>query len=102
MDRASPGDLMQLAADVGPAPMHVGAVLLLGTRPGFSVQKAEWLLGGRVRAATRLRQRLHRAPPCCGRPLWADDPAFDLRVMSGSGRARRLATSGHCSTWPQP
>jgi WS/DGAT/MGAT family acyltransferase len=25
----------------------------------------------------RLRQRLHRAPPGCGRPYWADDPAFD-------------------------
>ena len=27
----------------------------------------------------RLRQRLHRAPPGCGRPFWADDPAFDVR-----------------------
>ena len=27
----------------------------------------------------RLRQRLRRAPPGCGRPFWADDPAFDLR-----------------------
>jgi diacylglycerol O-acyltransferase / wax synthase len=26
----------------------------------------------------RLRQRLYRAPPGCGRPFWADDPAFDL------------------------
>jgi uncharacterized membrane protein YhhN len=24
-------------------------------------------------------QRLRRAPPGCGRPFWADDPAFDLR-----------------------
>ena len=79
VDRASPADLMQLATDVGPAPMHVGAVLVLGTGPGFSVQDAQRLLGDRVRAVPRLRQRLRRAPPGCGRPFWADDPAFDPR-----------------------
>ena len=79
VDRASPADLMQLATDVGPAPMHVGAVLVLGAGPGFGVQEAQRLLGERVRAVPRLRQRLRRAPPGCGRPFWADDPAFDLR-----------------------
>ena len=79
VDRASPGDLMQLAADVGPAPMHVGAVLVLGTGPDFSVPEARRLLGKRIRAVPRLRQRLRRAPPGCGRPFWADDPGFDLR-----------------------
>jgi diacylglycerol O-acyltransferase len=79
VDRASPADLMQLATDVGPAPMHVGAVLVLGTGPGFSVQQAQRLLGERIHAVPRLRQRLRRAPPGCGRPFWADDPAFDLR-----------------------
>ena len=79
VDRASPADLMQLATDVGPAPMHVGAVLVLDTGPGFSVQEAQRLLGERIHAVPRLRQRLRRAPPGCGRPFWADDPAFDLR-----------------------
>jgi WS/DGAT/MGAT family acyltransferase len=79
VDRASPADLMQLATDVGPAPMHVGAALVLGTGPGFSVPEAQRLLGERIRAVPRLRQRLRRAPPGCGRPFWADDPAFDLR-----------------------
>jgi len=79
VDRASPADLMQLATDVGPAPMHVGAVLVLDTGPGFNVQEAQRLLGERIHAVPRLRQRLRRAPPGCGRPFWADDPAFDLR-----------------------
>ena len=79
LDRASTADLMLLATDVGPAPMHVGAVLVLGTGPGFSVQEAQRLLGERVREVPRLRQRLRRAPPGCGRPFWADDPVFDLR-----------------------
>ncbi|HEV2374573.1 MAG TPA: wax ester/triacylglycerol synthase domain-containing protein [Streptosporangiaceae bacterium] len=79
LDRASPADLLQLATDVGPAPMHIGAVLVLGTGPGFSVPVAQRLLGDRIHAVPRLRQRLRRAPPGCGRPFWADDPEFDLR-----------------------
>ena len=42
-------------------------------------ERARRLLGERVCAVPRLRQRLRRAPPGCGRPFWADDPAFDLR-----------------------
>ena len=79
VDRASPADLMQFATDVGPAPMHVGAVLVLGGGSGFDVREARRLLGERIDSVPRLRQRLRRAPPGCGRPFWADDPAFDLR-----------------------
>ena len=79
VDRATPADLMQLATDVGPRPMHVGAVLVLGAAAGFRVDDAERLLGERIRGVPRLRQRLRRAPPGCGRPFWSDDPAFDVR-----------------------
>jgi diacylglycerol O-acyltransferase / wax synthase len=87
VDRASPADLMQLATDVGPAPMHVGAVLILGTERGFSVQQAQQLLGERVHAVPRLRPRLRRAPPSCGWPFWADDPALTCGTTSCSGLA---------------
>jgi diacylglycerol O-acyltransferase len=79
VDRASPADLMQLAIRVGPAPMNVGAVLVLGGGPGFSADEAQRLLGERIRAVPRLRQRLRRAPLGCGRPFWADDREFDLQ-----------------------
>ena len=79
VDRLSPADLMELAVDVGPAPMIVGAVLVLGTRASGSVEQARRLLGERITVVPRLRQRLYRGPPGCGRPFWADDPAFDLR-----------------------
>lgn len=79
VDRASPADLMQLATDVGPAPMNVGAVLVLEPRPGVTVAEAERLLTERIEAVPRLRQRLRRAPPGCGRPYWADDAEFDRR-----------------------
>src|SRR6185437_2390087 len=68
---------MQLATGHGGAAGHIGAILVLGAEPGFSVAEARRLLGERIRAVPRMRQRLHRAPPGCGRPYWADDPAFD-------------------------
>ncbi len=63
VERASPADPMQFAADVGPTPMQVGAVLILGGGPGFSVQEAQRLLGERIRAGPRLRQRLRGRRP---------------------------------------
>jgi diacylglycerol O-acyltransferase len=69
---------MQFATSDGRAAGHIGAVLLLGAAPGFTVAEARRLLGERIRAVPRLRQRLYRAPPGCGRPYWGDDPAFDI------------------------
>jgi len=77
-DRATAADLMQFATGDGRAAGHIGAVLVLGAAPGFTVAEARRVLGERIRAVPRLRQRLYRAPPGCGRPYWADDPAFDL------------------------
>ncbi|HEY7324679.1 MAG TPA: wax ester/triacylglycerol synthase domain-containing protein [Streptosporangiaceae bacterium] len=79
VERASPADLMQLATDVGPAPMNVGAVLVLDPVPGFTAVAAERLLAERIESVPRLRQRLRRAPLGCGRPYWADDAGFDMR-----------------------
>ncbi len=75
-DRASPADLMQLATGAGAA-AQVGAVLVLDALPDVAVASARLLLAERVSAVPRLRQRLYRAPPGCGRPYWADDPGFD-------------------------
>ena len=76
--RASSADLMQLAAEAGSVPMNIGAVLVLGGDAGFRVERARQLLGERICAVPRMRQRLYRAPPGCGRPYWADDPAFNV------------------------
>jgi len=78
LDRASAADLMQFATGDCGAAGHIGAVLILDATPGFSVGEARRMLGERIRAVPRLRQRLCRAPPGCGRPYWADDPAFDI------------------------
>src|SRR5689334_339199 len=69
---------MQAATGDRHAAGHIGCVMMLGATPQFSVEQARGMLSERIRAVPRLRQRLHRAPPGCGRPYWADDPAFDV------------------------
>lgn len=78
IERASATDLAMLATDAGPTPQHLGAVLVLDAGPGFDLSAAEGLLAERIRAVPRLRQRLRRPPPGCGRPIWVDDPDFDV------------------------
>lgn len=78
LDRATSADLMQFATGDDQGAAHIGAVLVLSSTPGFSVPEARRVLGERIREVPRLRQRLHQAPPGCGRPYWADDPAFDV------------------------
>ena len=102
VDRASPADLMQLATDVGPAPMHVGAVLVLGTGPGFSVQDAQRLLGERVHAVPRLRQRLRRRRRAAAGRSGSTTRRLTSATTSGRCPARHPATSGHCWRWPRP
>jgi diacylglycerol O-acyltransferase / wax synthase len=76
IERAGPMDLMELASDVGPAPMQVAAVLMLeGSPTPEAVREA---LADRIRGIPRLRQRLVRVRPGCGRPIWVDDPDFRI------------------------
>lgn len=78
IERASPDDLLLLSCDVGPVPLVVGAVLVLAAGPDFDVGAAQAVIGERIETVPRLRQRLVRLPPGCGRPVWIDDAGFDL------------------------
>lgn len=75
IDRASPSDVAMLAMGAG-VPQRAGAVLLLG--PGADMARAARLLGAWARSVPRLRRRLVRVPAGCGRPVWVDDPGFDI------------------------
>jgi len=79
IERASPTDLTQLASDVGPAPMNVGALLLLDAGTVVGEQSPEQVIAERSRRIPRLHQRLTPVPFGCGRPIWVDDPDFDVR-----------------------
>ncbi|WP_086664235.1 wax ester/triacylglycerol synthase domain-containing protein [Lentzea kentuckyensis] len=69
IDRTSADDLVSLASG-----MQVGAVVLLERDPG----DVESLLADRIRTVPRLRRRLVTTPFGCGRPIWVDDPGFDI------------------------
>jgi WS/DGAT/MGAT family acyltransferase len=78
VDRASPGDLIQLATDTGPAPMQIGLILLLDPGRPVSLADVRTVLADRASCVPRLRQRLTRVPFGCGRPIWVDDADFDV------------------------
>jgi diacylglycerol O-acyltransferase / wax synthase len=79
IERTSPIDLMELASDLPDSPMQVAAVLVLSTATGLHLAAVRDAIGERIQAVPRLRQRLVRTPFGCGRPVWVDDPDFDIR-----------------------
>ena len=78
MDRIGPMDLTILATDRGSVPMNIGAILRFDAQGGPSWATVVELLSARVPTIPRLRQRLQRVPIGCGRPVWVDDPDFQL------------------------
>ncbi|SPL98954.1 unnamed protein product [[Actinomadura] parvosata subsp. kistnae] len=64
----------------GALSQRAGAVLMLEPGPGFEVTRASALLAEWIRSVPRLRRRLVRVPFGAGRPVWVDDPRFDLRL----------------------
>ncbi|MFF2029297.1 wax ester/triacylglycerol synthase domain-containing protein [Arthrobacter sp. NPDC058192] len=77
VDRVSAEDMMSLDADIGSAPMQVGAILMLSTGAGYDPVSLLDALALRLGAVPRLRQRLVTVPFGCGRPIWTDDSGFD-------------------------
>lgn len=78
INRLTADDLMSLVSERGSTPMQVGAVLLLDARAGLDSASVIKLLARRVVSVPRLRQRLQKTPFGCGRPVWVDDPAFEI------------------------
>ncbi len=78
LDRASGLDMMELATDVGPVPMQVGAILVLDGETSLGASQVRAVLADRACGIPRLRQRLVSAPLGCGRPVWVDDPGFNM------------------------
>ena len=78
VERATPGDVITLAMDLGPLPSQVGAILRFPGSPGGGEPAAlQRLVAERAGAIPRLRQRLVRSPLGCGPPVWVDDPGAD-------------------------
>ncbi|MFZ1287757.1 MAG: wax ester/triacylglycerol synthase domain-containing protein, partial [Candidatus Phosphoribacter sp.] len=78
VQRLSPNDLTTLATDRGPAPMNIAAILLLEQAAKLDLDAVQAVLADRLARVPRLRQRLFHPGWGCGRPVWVDDPQFDL------------------------
>ena len=79
IDRLTAEDMVSLATDVGPVPMHAGAVLTLRHNAGAGAGDLARTISQRVTTVSRLRQRLLHTAPGAGRPVWVDDARFDAR-----------------------
>lgn len=86
MTRASSTDMMELASDVGPAPRQMGAILFLAAGDTLELDAVRGAIARSVGGIRRMRQRLMRTPWGCGRPVWVDDPGFDVADHVQSAR----------------
>ena len=76
-DRLTSIDASFLAQEGPTSHMHVGAVMILhGPPPGY----VEFVnqVRGRLHLVPRYRQKLAIPPIETGRPVWIDDPSFNL------------------------
>jgi WS/DGAT/MGAT family acyltransferase len=77
LDRLSSTDASFLAQEGATSHMHIGGVLIFeGPPPAFE----DFLdhVRGRLHKVPRYRQKLATPPLETGRPLWVDDPTFNL------------------------
>ena len=89
IERASPADLAFLEMDTGKVPRQFAVVLILERPADLGLVGLRLLIGDRILAVPRLRQRLIKVSPGCGRPVWVDDPDFavDRHVRAVSCRS---------------
>src|SRR5829696_6635938 len=77
MDRMSPQDVSFLHIEDDSAPMHVGSVAIFeGPVPLYDDFVA--LIAGKLPLVPRYRQRVRFVPLELSRPVWIDDPHFNL------------------------
>jgi diacylglycerol O-acyltransferase len=74
----SPADISSLHAEQGPIHVHVGGTAIFdGEPPGFDELLAH--VEQRLHLIPRFRQHVRHVPGRVARPVWEDDPYFDLR-----------------------
>jgi diacylglycerol O-acyltransferase len=77
MDRMSPQDASFLHIEDAVSPMHIGSVAVFeGPPPAY--EEFESMVSAKLPAVPRYRQKVRFVPLQLGRPLWVDDPHFNL------------------------
>jgi WS/DGAT/MGAT family acyltransferase len=77
MDRMSPLDASFLHIEDAVSHMHIGSVAVFaGPAPRY--EQFEAMVAGKLPAVPRYRQKVRFVPLQLGRPLWVDDPHFQI------------------------
>jgi diacylglycerol O-acyltransferase / wax synthase len=77
MDRLSPLDASFLHIEDDVNLMHIGSVgIFEGPPPAFEELRS--MLAGKIPLVPRYRQRVREVPLALGRPVWVEDPHFNL------------------------
>jgi diacylglycerol O-acyltransferase len=77
MDRMSPLDASFLHVENAVSHMHIGSVAIFeGPVPPY--EEFEAMVAGKLPVVPRYRQKVRFVPLQLGRPLWVDDPHFNL------------------------
>ncbi len=99
MDRLNPLDALFVdAEDEDPHTSMAIASIAVFEGPAPSYEDVLASLAGRLPAVPRYRQKLRTVPFRLGRPVWVDDPGFDLRyhlrrtALPAPGGDQQLAT----------
>ena len=77
MDRMNPLDASFLAIEDGKNPMHIGSVAIFeGPAPTYG--DVVRMVASRLPLVPRYRQKVRMVPFQLGRPVWVDDPNFQI------------------------
>jgi hypothetical protein len=85
IDRLTTFDLMFLRLESNAWPCHFGGLatldagVLLGADGALKMPEILERLDRRVAQTPKLKRRIHRPGRLGGRPVWVDDPRFDIR-----------------------
>jgi diacylglycerol O-acyltransferase / wax synthase len=78
VQRLSPQDASFLHLEDAVSHMHIGSVAILeGPPPGYEALSR--MVRAHLPSVPRYRQKVHFVPIALGRPVWVDDPHFNLR-----------------------
>lgn len=95
MDRMSPLDASFLHVEDAVSHMHIGSVAIFEGPPPAAAD-FEGMVAGKLPAVPRYRQKVRFVPLDLGRPLWVDDPHFQLgyhlrhTALAAPGRDQEL------------
>ena len=99
MQTMSPLDASFLHIEDAVTHMHIGSVRIF-ERPVPEATVVQDAIAARLPEVPRYRQKVRFVPLALGRPIWVDDPHFNLgyHVTAHRAACARAATRS-CATW---